>query len=483
MQEYLRARYYLSPSLLYSVVRLLPDKQGYDVPLAGDWVTIAVVAERGPVKFTRPPVGIGNEGEDEGGSASTSQKRPQDPSKGSGKKKTESKTVTSGKKYVNVKLIDFGARSRSSSSATGGKEVIRGDAFLTLLLFESDGTDTIRREDGRVEKVYRGGSRGAFESMSKLKEGDVVALLNPKILRPFQVRLLSSFPYAWLSVTLSFSQRSSDQPHPTSNILALTPESAESIAMIGRAQDLGMCTVVKRDGKVCGSWCDKRVSDVCEWHVQHAVERRRAGRAEFSTGLVLSLGVHLNFPLTPRYRTSGMSISSGPKPKPAYDPARQWGLKPAEAHEPGSATYVISGHTINGSGSDVQSLYVAETIGREGQAKAKRKLANKDADRALKALLERDKDGMKAVLTARVFATEDGRKQPKSAKGRETLKAKLGDRDQEQTTGGPTSTSRHSYSAAVIKNLGFDPAVQAGRRSSSDSAIQKKVRQYFSVCQ
>ena len=204
MQEYLRARYYLSPSLLYSVVRLLPDKQGYDVPLAGDWVTIAVVAERGPVKFTRPPVGIGNEGEDGGGSASTSQKRPQDPSKGAGKKKTESKTMASGKKYVNVKLIDFGARSRSSSSATGGKEVIRGDAFLTLLLFESDGADTIRRENGRVEKVYRGGSRGAFESMSKLKEGDVVALLNPKILRPFQVRLLSSSPYDWLSVTPSF---------------------------------------------------------------------------------------------------------------------------------------------------------------------------------------------------------------------------------------------------------------------------------------
>ena len=179
-----------------------------------------------------------------------------------------------------------------------------------------------------------------------------------------------------------------------------------------------------------------------------------------------------------------MTISSGPKRKPAYDPARQWGLKPAEGHEPGSATYVISGHTINGSGSDVQSLYVAETIGREGQAKAKRKLANKDADRALKALLERDKDGMKAVLTARVFATQDDRKQPKSAKGRETPKAKLavqGDHDQEQTTGGPTSTSRHSYSATVIKNLGFDPAVQAGRRSSSDSAIQKKVRDRTTV--
>ncbi len=79
-------------------------------------------------------------------------------------------------------------------------------------------------------------------------------------------------------------QRAGDTPHPTDNVLALTPDSVESIAVVGHSQDLGMCSVVKRDGKVCGGWCDKRVSDVCEWHVQHAVERKRAGRAEFSMG-------------------------------------------------------------------------------------------------------------------------------------------------------------------------------------------------------
>lgn len=47
-----------------------------------------------------------------------------------------------------------------------------------------------------------------------------------------------------------------------------------------------MCAVVKRDGKICGGWCDKRVSEVCEWHVQNAVERRRAARPEFSIGYV-----------------------------------------------------------------------------------------------------------------------------------------------------------------------------------------------------
>lgn len=93
---------------------------------------------------------------------------------------------------MNIKLVDFGARARSSSSVPGGKATIRGDAFLSLLLFESDGFDMVTTPEAKKpQKVYRGGSRGAFEDLSKLGEGDVVALLNPKILKPFQVCTLS----------------------------------------------------------------------------------------------------------------------------------------------------------------------------------------------------------------------------------------------------------------------------------------------------
>ena len=69
----------------------------------------------------------------------------------------------------NLKLIDFGAR---SSSMTGGTSVIRGDAFLTLLLLESDGFDLIPQGDSmKPEKLYMniGGSRGSFEYLSKVK--------------------------------------------------------------------------------------------------------------------------------------------------------------------------------------------------------------------------------------------------------------------------------------------------------------------------
>ncbi len=198
-QDHLRGRYYLSASKLYAVVRLLPNKQGYDVPVCGDWLTIAVVAERGQMKYTRAPVGVSRDDAvqrdddriDElpaldgpppaqAGPSRPFQKRqkPQDDG---------SKRI--GKKYVNMKLIDFGCRSRGSS-ADGGKAKIRGDAYLSLLLFESDAFDVVTKEDGTKDKVYRGGSRGAFERMSKLREGAVVALLNPKILKPFQVCLL-----------------------------------------------------------------------------------------------------------------------------------------------------------------------------------------------------------------------------------------------------------------------------------------------------
>ncbi|KAF8064025.1 hypothetical protein FPV67DRAFT_1671778 [Lyophyllum atratum] len=445
LQEHLTGRFYLSPSQLYSSIQLLPDKLGYDVPVPGDWITIAVVAERGPMKFSKAPVAVVREEGDE------SEKK----AAWKGKKKAQEGTKPSGKKYVNIKLIDFGARSRSSSSATGGKAVIRGDAFLSLLLFESDGFDLVM-DDGasKPRRAYKGGSRGAFESMAKLKEGDVIALLNPRVLKPYQ--------------------RSNDSPHPVTNILAITPESASSIMGIGRARDLGMCSVLKRDNAICGSWVDKRVSDVCEWHVQHAVERRRAGRAEFSIG------------------TTGMSTSSAPKRKPAYDPARQWGLKP-EPVAGGSATYIVSGHVVNNSKMDSRSLFATENIGREGQAKAARKLSGKDADKALKSLLERDKEGMKAVMRAREVGKHGlgNGKGEKDAKGKgkekgqekEKRKRKRGskadaeDSEEEPPVSSRTTTAKNAYSAQVIKQLGFDPIAMAGQsRGTSDFDMQKKLR-------
>ncbi|KAI5990380.1 hypothetical protein EDD15DRAFT_2170260 [Pisolithus albus] len=439
LQEYLRGRYYLSPSRLYSCIRLLPNKSGYDVPVEGDWVTIAVVAERGPVRVSRAPVSAepgddGRASDNEANFASEPREKPI--------KKPSHPTKPHGKKYVNMKLIDFGACSKSS--ATGGKSALRGDAFLSLLLFESDSFDKVKQDDGTERKIYQGGSRGAFEAMSKLKEGDVITILNPRVLKPYQ--------------------RSDDNPHPTNNILAVTPESAGSIAIIGRARDLGMCKVTKRDGTICGSWTDKRVSEVCEWHLTNAVQRQRAGRAEFFAG------------------TSGMSGSAvARKRKGDFDPSRQWGLKPETT--PNDSTYVVSGHVVGGS---VGSLFVSERLGREAQAKAKRKL-ERNTDRELKTLLDRDKEGMKAVTKAREYAAHMS-KSPKAASGGKTDKGKQKAQDrlsaENEVNTSPaeltSSSVKQAYSASIIKQLGFDPAAKGGKRSD-DPCLQKKIEALAAV--
>lgn len=184
-----------------------------------------------------------------------------------------------------------------------------------------------------------------------------------------------------------------------------------------------------------------------------------------------------------------MSTSSAPKRKPAYDPVKQWGLKPADADSGGQgSTYVVSGHIVSGSGMDSRSLYTTENIGREGQAKAKRKLSGKDADRALKGLLERDKEGMRAVMKAREVGKtskeEDNGGRSKKRKG--TEKTKEGASKKSKSKRGSSEDSdndcpvqethagKNAYSAEVIKQLGFDPIAKAGQRRG-DSDMQKKV--------
>ncbi|PBK98323.1 hypothetical protein ARMGADRAFT_1008755 [Armillaria gallica] len=75
------------------------------------------------------------------------------------------------------------------------------------------------------------------------------------------------------------------------------------------------------------------------------------------------------------------------------------GKKPEDAE--GSATYVVSGHVVKGSGPG--SLEVSGSTGWEGQAK----LRAKDADKALKTLLDRDKEGIKAVIAAKEFTLKE----------------------------------------------------------------------------
>ncbi|KAF8900419.1 hypothetical protein CPB84DRAFT_1028022 [Gymnopilus junonius] len=110
-----------------------------------------------------------------------------------------------------------------------------------------------------------------------------------------------------------------------------------------------------------------------------------------------------------------MSTSSKHKAKNTYDPMRKWGLKPAEENGPG-VTYVVSGHVVSGTSSDPRTMYISESMGREGQGQAKRQIDARNSEKALKMLLHRDKEGMKAVMKARE-ATKEVRKEEKTSRG------------------------------------------------------------------
>jgi minichromosome maintenance protein 10 len=179
------------------------------------------------------------------------------------------------------------------------------------------------------------------------------------------------------------------------------------------------------------------------------------------------------------------------KRKGSYDPQRKWGLSPADGSAAPSsaaiegATYVVEGHIVAGGKRD---LFLNETVGREAQARAARLAGSRDADMALKKLLARDKEGMKAVQVARRFAKTARAKQ--IADGHEKRKDK-GDVDEcgseeegesdddELSNDKPT---KNAYSAQVIKRLGFDPTLKSsrGRRADDDPTnMYSKVTFFF----
>jgi len=185
-----------------------------------------------------------------------------------------------------------------------------------------------------------------------------------------------------------------------------------------------------------------------------------------------------------------MSTLSTHKSKNKYDPLRKWGLAPAEESGIGS-TYVVSGHVVSGSSADPRTMYMSEMIGREGQAKAKRILNGKDSDKELKALLQRDKEGMKAVMkarqavrTAQVPKNEKASKSSSSSSSAKNPTAQnrkgkkeedFEDLDDSNNSGDEKAVKKSAYSATVIKSLGFDPSTKPGQKRAENKGVQDKV--------
>jgi minichromosome maintenance protein 10 len=101
---------------------------------------------------------------------------------------------------------------------------------------------------------------------------------------------------------------------------------------------------------------------------------------------------------------------------------------------------------VNGPNRDAPSLFVAETIGREDQA---RKLIQ-DADRELEGLLERDEEGMRAVSKAREIGAKTAKRSSSSAKDKPSAKGKQNTRDTNDVSGSDDATTSKAYQTGVL---------------------------------
>ena len=98
-----------------------------------------------------------------------------------------------------------------------------------------------------------------FEKFWKLTQGTIIAILNPGFMPPPRGKADTGK----FSLTLN--------------------SNADTILEIGSARDLGFCKSIKKDGKTCDSWVDKRHTEFCDFHVNQSLTKTHAGRMEVNT--------------------------------------------------------------------------------------------------------------------------------------------------------------------------------------------------------
>ena len=187
-----------------------------------------------------------------------------------------------------------------------------------------------------------------YTRFRKLSPGTVVALLNPDIMPPPQGR----------ADTGRFSLKLSS--------------SDDTVLEIGTSRDLGWCKSVRKDGKQCGSWIDKRHTGFCEFHVDVVVERTRRGRMEVQG---------MSAPFAPGGRRGGRTGHFGDRRR-GQKPARDDGfLKDRHQYHRSSASQYFVAPPVPGFGA-AQLLDAEGGIAWGG---------NKE-DRIRKRLAEREKE-------------------------------------------------------------------------------------------
>lgn len=262
-----------------------------EVPVEADYIVIGVLAEKSGIKMTepkQPPKPAAKSATDKKGKGkqtTTADGLPASAKADGALQADEVDDAIAGeepeddsgfaaaprkqKRFVKFKLLDMRLKRDGLSSA--------GDSMLNLIMFEADSStalyeaesddETVSQTTGArlkketkkgkktQERSYRGGSGGAYERFWKEQDGAIVAILNPKVLKPRPVGVYSR-GVVGMQTDYGEPQQFGQQQHYT-NVLTITPESADSVVVVGKSQDLGTCTALRRDGQPCSAWCDK----------------------------------------------------------------------------------------------------------------------------------------------------------------------------------------------------------------------------------
>lgn len=194
-----------------------------------------------------------------------------------------------------------------------------------------------------------------YTRFRKLTPGTVVALLNPDIMPPPPGRADTG--------RFSLKLASSD----------------DTVLEIGTSRDLGWCKSLRKDGKQCGSWIDKRHTDFCEFHVDVVVERTRRGRMEVQG---------MSAPFAPGGRRGGRTGHFGDTRR-GQKPARDDRLsREGPQYDRGSASRYFVAPSIPGF-SAAQLLDAEGGIGRGGskEERIRKRLAEREKENEIAKML------------------------------------------------------------------------------------------------
>ena len=209
----------------------------------------------------------------------------------------------------------------------------------------------------------------AYTRFWKLSPGTLIAILNPSVMPPPPGKA------------------------DTGRFSLVLNSSDDTVLEIGTSRDLGWCKSIRRDGKQCGSWIDRRHTEVCEFHVDRVIERTRAGRMEVN-GISASFG--------PKGRGGGRTGFWGGKGRRGEENGNDNGLlKEGAQHDRrlGSSYFISPRLPSTFDRGSAASLLDAEgglERGGSREERARKRLAEQEKEREIARRLGESGNGMAA---------------------------------------------------------------------------------------